>query len=106
MEKSPGMPLRAPPSRPCMGAVRTGGSSPSQTSPLPRTGFGCCMQHWTEQEGAEVRVGRGLLPRSFQVTHFVVFSLFSLTSVRSLDSITKKTLCHLGYQIPSLYTLR
>ena len=25
--------------------------------------------------------------------------------VRSLDSITKKTPCHLGYQIPSLYTL-
>lgn len=103
MEKSPRMPLQAPLSQPCMGAVRTGGSSPSQISPSPHR---CWVQRWAEQEGAEVRVGRGPLPRSFQVTHFVVFFLFSLTSVRSLDSITKKTLCHLGYQILSLCTLR
>lgn len=36
----------------------------------------------------------------------VFLLLFSFDSVRSLDSITKKTPLLLGYQIPSLYILR
>ena len=36
MEESPGMPLLAPCSRHCMGAVRTWGSSPSQISRLSK----------------------------------------------------------------------
>lgn len=45
--------------------------------------------------------------RIFQVTfRVVVFFFLFFNSVRSLDSITKKTPLLLGYQIPSPCTLR
>ena len=43
MEKSPGMPLQAPLSQPCMGAVRTGAPAPPRSPPFPAQVLGAAL---------------------------------------------------------------